>query len=164
MRVKNKIGWQKYEDLLQNQLESPFLDSLYSQMTGGHQEEEEDEEIGGYNDEYPQQHSGQVLVPINERLMENISLAANFECWMGHTNFNITPEVRDKLNTTLGVEVLKICSRYRFFVGIGKMFDFAEVRQAIEQTLQSESESQEGEPTSDCKKQEPSRKDRQVPE
>lgn len=159
MRVKKKIGWQKYEDLIQNQLESPFLDSIYSQLTG-HPHDDDDDDYD--DDDYgPPQHGGNVIIPINERLMENISLASNFECWMGHTNFNITPEVRDKLNTTVGVEVLKICSRYRFFVGIGKMFDFAEVRQAIEQTLQSESETQEGEPNSDSS--EPSQ-DRQVPE
>lgn len=161
MRVKNKIGWQKYEDLLQNQLESPFLDSLYSQLTGNH--EHDDDEIGGYDDDDygPPQHGGNIIIPINERLMENISLAANFECWMGHANFNLTAEVRDKLKRTDGVEVLKICSRYRFFVGIGKMFDFSEVRRAIEQTLQSESETQEGEPISDSSD---SSEDREVPE
>lgn len=160
MRVKNKIGWQKYEDLLQNQLESPFLDSIYSQLTGDDPHDDDD-----YDDDHDDGYGpsqGHIMIPINERLMENISLASNFECWMGHTNFNITPEVRDKLSGTDGVEVLKICSRYRFFVGIGKMFDFSEVRRSIEQTLQLESETQEGEPKSDCK--DPSNKNRQVPE
>jgi hypothetical protein len=72
---------------------------------------------------------------LSERLMDNISLATNFDCWMGHTNFNITEEILDKLNSTEGVEILKICSRYRFFVGIGRMFDFTDVRQNIEKTL-----------------------------
>ena len=59
----------------------------------------------------------------------------NFECWMGHTNFDITPEIKNKLDTIKGVELLKICSRYRFFIGIGKMFEFSDVRKEIEDTF-----------------------------
>jgi len=130
MKINNKIGWQKYEDLLQSQMDSPFLDSLYSQMTGDY-----DEEGGGSYEDQEKPDQGHFVIPINERLIENISLATNFDCWMGHTNFNITEEVTDRLSKTAGVEVLKICSRYRFFVGIGKMFDFSEVRIEIEKSL-----------------------------
>ena len=42
---------------------------------------------------------------------------------------------KDKLNIIPGVEVLKILSRYRFFVGIGKLFDFTEVRKNIENEI-----------------------------
>ena len=52
-----------------------------------------------------------------------------------YTNFNITEDVKEELNKTEGVEVLKIVSRYRFFVGIGKMFNFKEVRKDIEENL-----------------------------
>jgi hypothetical protein len=51
---------------------------------------------------------------------------------LGHTNFNITKEIKDKLNRTEGIELLKICSRYRFFIGVGRMFDFGNVRKVIE--------------------------------
>ena len=126
MNIQKKIGWQKYEDLLQSQLESPFLDSLYGKILGS---ADEDADIDLDESE------SHVIIPINERLMENISLATNFDCWMGHTNFNITEEVKNQLCDTEGVEILKICSRYRFFVGIGRMFDFTEVRDNIEKTL-----------------------------
>jgi len=33
---------------------------------------------------------------------------------------------------------LKICSRYRFFIGIGRMFDFKNVRKNIENILLKE--------------------------
>jgi hypothetical protein len=131
MKVNNKIGWQKYEDLLQSQMDNPFLDELYSQMTGDYG----DEEAGLEDAEQDQGDQGHFVMPMNDRLMENISMASNFDCWMGHTNFNITEEVLERLNKTAGVEVLKICSRYRFFVGIGKMFDFSEVRTDIEKSL-----------------------------
>ena len=48
------------------------------------------------------------------------------------TRINI---IKNILNTIDGVEVLKICSRYRFFIGVGKMFDFSEVRKNIEKEL-----------------------------
>jgi hypothetical protein len=51
---------------------------------------------------------------------------------VGHANFDITPSVMSKLKRTEGVEALKIISRYRFFIGVGRMFDFAEVRNFIE--------------------------------
>ena len=34
-----------------------------------------------------------------------------------------------------GVELLKICSRYRFLVGVGRMFDFKDVRRKIESKI-----------------------------
>ena len=75
------------------------------------------------------------MLPIDDKMVENINLVANFDCWMGHTNFNITEKIKKKLNSAEGVEVLKVCSRYRFFVGIGKMFDFKEVRRNIEDNI-----------------------------
>ncbi len=134
MHTNNKIGWQKYEDLLHDQIDSPLLDSLYKKFMDAAVDDDEDE---GYQDSQDGQQR-QPTMPIDERLMDNISLANNFECWMGHTNFNITEEVKEKLKKTTGVEVLKICSRYRFFVGIGKMFDFTEVRANIDKHLENQ--------------------------
>ena len=131
----NRIGWQKYEDLLHSKMDSPFLDSLYNQMVGEDDYEEDDYEPSYDEDDDQERMRGSFVVPVSERLMESVSLATSFDCWMGHTNFNITEETRESLSETAGVEVLKICSRYRFFVGIGRMFDFAEVRKAIEKSL-----------------------------
>lgn len=130
MNVKKKIGWQKYEDLLQDQIKSPLLDILYREASNIIEDDEEDV----YEDEYEDMKE-RFIIPVNERLMENISLATNFDCWMGHTNFNVTEEVKQKLSKTEGVEILKICSRYRFFIGVGRMFDFTEIRRTIEKTL-----------------------------
>ena len=73
-------------------------------------------------------------------LSNEITLAASFDCWLGHTNFNLTEEIKDNLNKVDGVEVLKICSRYRFFVGIGKMFEFSDVRETIEKNILNKGE------------------------
>jgi len=142
--MKNQIGWQKYEDMVQNQMNSPLMQVLYQQaqeqaelaITNMSEEEVEilreaieAEETGDYE---IQQGSYQGS---EESLAEHINLSANFDCWLGHTNFNITPKVLDIIEATEGVELLKICSRYRFFVGVGRMFDFKEVRTSIEKTL-----------------------------
>lgn len=139
MNITKKIGWQKYEDLLESQMESPLLDSLIKKTTTPFPMEEM-EEMEDFEEELAALGSQKFMVPVDEKLMENISLAQSFDCWMGHTNFNITSDIRDKLNKTEGVEVLKICSRYRFFLGIGRMFDFKDVRKNIENILNSNEE------------------------
>lgn len=139
MNIIKKIGWQKYEDLLESQMESPLLDSLIKKATMPFPMEEM-EEMEDFEEELAALGSQKFMVPVDDKLMENISLAQTFDCWMGHTNFNITSDIRDKLNKTEGVEVLKICSRYRFFLGIGRMFDFKDVRKNIENILNSNEE------------------------
>ena len=75
------------------------------------------------------------LLPISQQLMDDMAMLSNFDCWIAHTNFDITKDIKNKLNKVEGVELLKICSRYRFFIGIGKMFDFKEVRKNVEKNI-----------------------------
>ena len=137
--TKKKIGWQKYEDLLEKQMSSPMLQTIIQQMMSYATEEdgtEEDDE-----DDIMEQYQGVAsrsnipLLPISQQLMDDMAMLSNFECWIGHSNFDITKEIKNILNKTEGVELLKICSRYRFFIGIGKMFDFKEVRKNIEKNI-----------------------------
>ena len=79
------------------------------------------------------------MINISESLASEISLATNFECWIGHTNFNLTENIKDKLDQIEGVEMLKVYSRYRFLVGIGRMFDFSDVRKNIESIFNKDS-------------------------
>ena len=79
--------------------------------------------------------SNMPILPISKELMDDMAMLSNFDCWIGHANFDITKEIKSKLNKTEGVELLKVLSRYRFFVGIGKMFDFKEVRKNIEKNI-----------------------------
>ena len=72
---------------------------------------------------------------LDKDFSKELLLATNYECWMGHTNFNITPKIKKTLDSVAGVEIMKVCTRYRFFVGIGRMFDFSEVRKDIENRL-----------------------------
>jgi len=58
-----------------------------------------------------------------------------WDCWMGYTNFDLTNKVSDKIKIVDGVEALKVMSRYTFCIGVGKMFQFSEVRKEIENAI-----------------------------
>lgn len=132
---KPKIGWQKYEDVIENQVNSPILESILGKYEI---KEDETEEEYTYTEEETEEQIS--MIPLSSKMLDDIAMLNNFECWMGHSNFDITPEIKDKLNKIRGIELLKICSRYRFFIGIGRMFDFKDVRKIIDEeiTLQEE--------------------------
>lgn len=144
-----KIGWQKYEDYIEKQLSCPILQNIVQNMLSHTMDEEllneeieedEDEDDDTYDSHDDEKKSFSSialnkLMPITPQLIEDVSMLSNFDCWIGHTNFDITPKIKAKLNIIPGIEVLKILSRYRFFVGIGQMFDFQNVRYDIEKEL-----------------------------
>lgn len=137
--MSKKIGWQKYEDMIKNQISSPFASLLLTNNLNmiNYDQDEEDEvnEIDLEMLKDPEQDL--IIVPVPESFNEQLGLLTNYECWIGHTNFDITESIKGAVEKTNGVEILKICSRYRFFIGIGKMFNFSEVRKEIESnTLQ----------------------------
>lgn len=133
MKKGKKIGWQKYEDIIEAQLKSPLSTLFFASLGLPIGEEDNDREM--FQDENEEENAGGIVLSIPESLSTEIQLTTNFDCWVGHTNFNITEQVKDKINKIEGVEILKIYSRYRFFVGIGRMFDFKDVRKDIEQQL-----------------------------
>lgn len=135
MKKTRKIGWQKYEDLLEQQIKSPLSGLLIGAMLQTNIDaEEEQEETGDMHGDQP------LLIAIPETLSSEIQLTTNFDCWIAHTNFDITERIKNVINKIEGVEILKIHSRYRFFVGIGRMFDFKDVRKEIESQLVEEKE------------------------
>lgn len=135
-----KIGWQKYEDYIEKQLTSPILTNMIQNIATANiaETEEEIDEEEDYEDEDEEKRPLGLfnsLLPITNQLMDDIAMLSSFDCWIGHTNFDLTPRIKNTLDSIPGVELLKICSRYRFFIGIGKMFDFKEVRKRIEEAL-----------------------------
>lgn len=133
--MKKTIGWQKYEDHLDKQISSPFLQNLMTKlMTSRIVDENSDDEDGDEDNVLDESHQS-VMMPISPQLINDIQVISTFDCWIGHTNFNLTNAIKDKLNKVDGVELLKIYSRYRFLIGVGHMFNFKEVRKNIEKTL-----------------------------
>ncbi len=135
---KKVIGWQKYESLLEEQMNSPLLAEVMNNLRSAYNlgSSESEEEESAYQEESTEEE--ELLMPITPQMIKDINLLTTFDCWIGHTNFDITTDVCQKLDKVSGIEALKVYSRYRFFVGIGKMFDFKLVRSEIEKQLTKE--------------------------
>lgn len=136
--IKKEIGWQKYEMLLEEQVTSPFLSELLKHtMNSLSGAEEKEESEPSYEDmvEDGGEEVDPMVLPINAKLIEDALLVTNFDCWIAHTNFDITEKIKKTLDSIAGVEILKVMSRYRFFIGVGKMFKFQHVRSVIEEKL-----------------------------
>ena len=133
-----KIGWQKYEDFLDKQINSPAIEQIVQSITNKASEEEESEDEAIYQDgayEETEDDGGAFMLPMTAQFFQDLSMLSTYDCWLGHTNFDITQSIKQKLDMIEGIEVLKICSRYRFFIGIGRMFEFKNVRSDIEQDI-----------------------------
>jgi hypothetical protein len=66
---------------------------------------------------------------------ENTASGKIFNFWVGHTNFSITKSIADTIEIIDGVETLDIFTRYRFRIGIGKIFDASKVMKEINDTV-----------------------------
>lgn len=58
-----------------------------------------------------------------------------FNFWIAHTNFNVSAKVRDMVEKVPGVEILDIFSRYRFRIGVGKLWEAGTVMSHITKKL-----------------------------
>lgn len=67
------------------------------------------------------------MVPYNE----NTAASSIFNFWVGHSNFDITTKICNLIEEADGVETLDIFTRYRFRIGVGKVFDDGEVMRNI---------------------------------
>lgn len=61
--------------------------------------------------------------------------SSRWDCWIGHTNFDITKGILDTIEEIPGVEALRAMGRYTFFIGVAKLFVISKVRKAIENAL-----------------------------
>ena len=138
MKKTQKIGWQKYEDIIESQINSPLVDKIYksmSRMIHEYQNNQEEDEQISQHENVEEVFEQPMVLNMDESIAAEIALANNFDCWVAHTNFNLTEKIKNQLDGVDGVEMLKVFSRYRFLIGIGRMFDFTEVRENIENEL-----------------------------
>ena len=113
----NKIVWEKWKDPLSQQKDEWFPEQKEKPPEDTYFEEPYEEDVTeGIPAQYFMSNMG--VVPYNP--MEAINKMFNF-C-TGHTNFSITPDVAVKIEKIEGIEVLDILTRYRFRIGIAKLF------------------------------------------
>ena len=126
--MKRKIAWEKWdEDLL---LEEMFQDIPLPDPVEG--EEDLAEETMAFMQKIPKL----ISTPLGIfQFHDKMNPLRQYDCWSGHTNFDITKGVQNSIEKTQGVELLVIVSRYRFFLGVGKLFNFRNVRSRIEKAV-----------------------------
>jgi hypothetical protein len=117
------ISWEKYEFEF-----------------GGHEGHEEESEVFNEIDEMDDLSDMDIPVVMNTpfglfRVDDSMNPFKRFEFRMGHTNFDITPSIMNQIQEVPGVEVLLVSTRYRFIIATGKLFDFGDVRLAIEREV-----------------------------
>lgn len=74
---------------------------------------------------------------------EDYMRGSEIHFWMGHANFDITKEIRDKLDKTDGVEYSRVITRYCFIISPGMLFSFSDVRKQIESDFCDKIDSEE---------------------
>jgi hypothetical protein len=68
-------------------------------------------------------------------LVEETMPSKIFNLWECNTNFNITPQIMKIVDKVEGVETLNVMSRYRFRVGVGKLFRVGTVVSSINSAI-----------------------------
>lgn len=126
--MPHKIAWEKWYDVVE-------------------EEQEVEETEVEWSDDEPQMiipelfEIEKINTPIGEYSANDRMLPTKlFDCWICHTNFPLTKKELNILNNIPGIECLKIMSKYRFFIGIGRLFDFSDVRANVQALLCSDAE------------------------
>jgi hypothetical protein len=129
--VNTSLIWEKWRDPFLGYDDNEIdLDNNYisdSEII----EDEQDNSIQKRNDPIKAIATPMGLIPYNEYTASS----KIFNFWVGHTNFSITRNISDIIETTDGVEKLDIFTRYRFRIGIGKAFESREVMKSIEERI-----------------------------
>lgn len=131
--MKNKIQWLKWIDpLLWQETKDPELSGEQS-TTDSFCEENDDQNSA----RHIRMISGPYgLVPVGEHGLSS----KLYKLWVAHTNFDITDSVVETIEEIPGVEILRVWTRYRMWVGIANLFDTTEVQKAIDYALCGEPE------------------------
>ena len=118
-----KIAWEKWEEVEPKSTEKLFKEH---ESVGEYADGEEDSDSASSFLNLFNEGNNVVSTPLGFFHKEDINRPSKqYDCWIGHTNFDITHGVQDKIEKIDGVEMLYSISRYKFFVGIGRMFNFS---------------------------------------
>ena len=122
--MNKKIQWLKWQD--------PFLPKKEESSLDLQEQKDSFEENESIEDRHLRLIAGPYgLIPVNE----NTITGKLYKLWVGHCNFDITESIKQKIEEVEGVEILRIWTRYRFWLGIGNLFDDIKVQKNIEQSL-----------------------------
>ena len=99
--MKRKIGWQKYENVIEDQLSSPILQELLTitspPVARLNTDEFTYEELESLQKELAYDTQSQQSVALTDEFISQVNMLAQFDCWVGHTNFDITNNIKEKM-------------------------------------------------------------------
>jgi len=123
--MKKVIAWEKWDaDLIEQEIAEQL------------QIDDDDEELASDAMSLMKKIPKLISTPVGIfQLHDKANPIKQLDCWTGHTNFDITKSVQQKIECIKGIELLMVLSRYRFFVGVGKLFDFKNVRCKLESAV-----------------------------
>lgn len=136
--IKNILVWEKWRDPFlgydENEIDVENSEHHFLSNSEEHYGEEEYEE-NNFNSKKPVRviYTPMGIMPYNEYTASSTI----FNLWVGHTAFSITYDIGGIIEHTEGVETLDVFTRYRFRIGIGKIFKESEVMQNITQEIQT---------------------------
>lgn len=135
---KPSIIWQKWVDPFygtENDSTHETLDEMLEEPSYiDDTNESEDSDIVNESKQtiYSKERIKAIITPMGIIPMDEYSASSRiFNFWIGHTNFSISQDILDIIDTSDGVETLDIFTRYRFRIGIGKLFKPSEVMSDI---------------------------------
>jgi len=128
--MKKKFAWEKWYNLLDDEVES--------------MNKESEEEIVTFDLEESENSFHGVMVPQNpppigfvSAIKEQNEFINSFDFWVLHTNFDITEEIKQLMESIPGVESITVLTRYRVKVGLTKsgLFNNTQVKQMIQNKI-----------------------------
>ena len=121
---KYHIIWQKWEDPLTKLKNNLNLKSRIQDNLSDFDENQDEADVQNVQNVQNMQmmHAIPMISTPMGVMPAPMSDMSTFNFWLGHTNFNITFNIWQILNTTPGVETLDIFSPYRFRMAIGQAF------------------------------------------
>jgi hypothetical protein len=125
------IAWEKWKNPYKVMQKKHAYNDGYESNTDDFDEDDEgDDQVGNVGNNLVFYTSLGPVPLTNENNPEKL-----FNFWVGFTNFDITEKVVKILNEAPGVELLTIYTRYRFRIGVGKLFVPKNVMNNIEASI-----------------------------
>ena len=128
--MKKKFAWEKWYNLLDDEVESMKQEAREEPAVFN----EEEMENGFHGLIVPQQPPPVGFV---SAIIEQNQFINSFDFWVLHTNFDITEEIRNLIESISGVESITVLTRYRVKIGLTKsgLFNNSQVKQVIQNKI-----------------------------
>lgn len=129
---ENLIVWEKWSDPLgEDDLDIMAEDDSSADPEPSFYDDENEEaetEHGQEPIEFYKRPTKVIMTPMGIiPYTDNTASNKIFNFWVGHTNFDITSSVATIIEQISGVETLDIFTRYRFRIGVAKLFETSSV-------------------------------------